>query len=43
MEQAGGAQCDVAAADQQYPNHVLATRVLRADARRRTLRFMSSP
>jgi CDP-4-dehydro-6-deoxyglucose reductase len=38
MEQAGGAQRDIAAADQQYPDHLLATRVLSADARRGTLR-----
>ncbi len=32
MEQAGGAKRHVAAADQQYPDHLLATRIVRAHA-----------
>ena len=43
MEQAGGAQCDVAAADQQYPDHLLATRVLRARCTAQDPRPASSP
>jgi len=32
MEQAGGAKRHVAAADQQYPDHLLATRIVRVIA-----------
>ena len=38
MEQSGGAQRHVAAADQQYPDHLVATCIVRAFARRATVK-----